>query len=101
MHLPCLNAGTGTSHVRVQALCSAVAAGQERPLRDWPEFAGDRQRSFIFYDDIVSPWWDNAGDSQRWRQPWSDAQYSGMRKSAAYCADIKNQVSACEVIDTA
>jgi hypothetical protein len=76
-------------------------AGSSRPTRDWPDFTGDRDRTYLFLDgqsmalDSQPPqpqngWWDNSWNS--WLQPAKDSKYSGMRKGQAYCGSIKANV---------
>eukprot|EP00775_Hariotina_reticulata_P008069 gene8070-8264_t len=78
----------------------AEAWGSSRPTRDWPDFAGDSDRTYVFMDGQGMPlasqppqpqngWWDNSWNS--WLQPAKDSQYSGMRKGQAYCGSIKQK----------
>lgn len=37
-----------------------LTAGQSRPLRDWPEYTGEKNRNYVFFDGIDGAWWDNS-----------------------------------------
>lgn len=87
LHTPCQHLQL-TSHALL--LGPAVQPGNARPLRDWPEYAGDRNRTFIFDNGLANKWWDNSWNI--WTQPVSDAIHNGMRKSLAYCADVHTKV---------
>lgn len=70
--------------------------GQDRPLRDWPEYTGEVARSYVFADALVNGWWDASWNT--WTQPWADSRHSGMRKSNAYGASIREKACTLHVV---
>ncbi|KAI8471576.1 MAG: RlpA-like double-psi beta-barrel-protein domain-containing protein-containing protein [Monoraphidium minutum] len=60
-----------------------------RPVRDWPEFAGEPDRTMVFDNGVAPYWWVEQWNA--WVQPQSDSQNSGLRKGQGFCAKIYQQ----------
>ena len=67
------------------------------PVRDWPEFAGDKDALTVFGDGLGNGWWidymDGDSKSVPWVQPESDARSSGMRQGRGLCVNLQAKVS--------
>lgn len=67
------------------------------PVRDWPEYAGDRDALTVFGDKLQDGWWIDYMDGDRkqapWVQPESDARTNGMRQGPGLCVNLLAKVS--------
>ena len=66
-------------------------------MRDWPEYAGDKDALTVFGDKFENGWWieymDGDSKSVPWVQPESDARSGGMRHGPGLCVNLQAQVS--------
>lgn len=73
-----------------------LPADANRPVRDWPEYSGDRDPYFVFNEKVADYWWiegQSGPNKVPWVQPFSDSARSGMRKGTGMCVSLQPNVS--------